>query len=188
VKAGQTLFPLARGLDDFAVRSATLLLDGKAVATTDEAPYAFSFTPGAEYGGRTVTLATIVTDSAGQSTTSAGVRVAVAKVAAPTPPTSVGPLAPTLKVVKVVKRPKAGTAALVVSVNTPGTVTLTGAKVARSAKAVRGTVQVPVRLKPAVRRTLRQAGHVKVKVRITFTSSTGATVATTKSIVVRRKR
>jgi hypothetical protein len=188
VKAGQTLHPLARGLDDFAVRSATLLLDGKPVATTGEAPYAFAFTPGAEYGGRAVRLATVVTDSSGQTTTSPAVTVRVAKVAAPTPPTTVGPLKPTLRVEHVVKHPRKGTAALVVSVNTSGTVTLTGGKVVRTARPTQGTVRVPVRLKPAVRKTLRRTGRVKVKVAVSFTAVTGTTVRTTKSIVIVRKK
>lgn len=188
VAVGQTVHPLARGLDDVAVRSATLLLDGTPVAATEEAPYAFTFTPGAEYAGRRVRLATVVTDSAGQTTTSGAVTLQVAAtVTTPAPPTSVGPLRPTVQVTSVVKHPRRGTAALVVRVNTRGTLTLTGAKVRRSARAASGTVQVPVRLKPGVRQHLRRFGHVTVTVTVSFTAASGGTARTTRTVVLRRR-
>ena len=191
VKVGQTVYPLARGLDDFAVRSATLLLDGKSVATTTEAPYAFTFTPGAEYSGKTVALATVVTDSSGQTTESAPVSVKVVKTATPAPPappTTVGPLKPTLQVVKVVRHPHAGSVTLVLAVNTRGTITLTGAKVARVARTTTGTARMGVKLKPAVRKALRRTGKVKVKVAVTFTAASGGTVRTTKTVTIVKKR
>jgi hypothetical protein len=187
VTAGQTVYPLARGVDDFAVASATLLIDGKAVATTGEAPYAFAFTPGAEYGGRTVSLATVITDSSGQTTTSAPVSLKVAKPATTVPPTSVGPLTPTVKVVKVVKKPRKGAASLVVAVNTRGTVTLTGAKLKKVARATTGSVQVPLQLKAGAKKTLRTTGKVKVKVTVTFTAASGGSVRTTKTVVVTKR-
>jgi hypothetical protein len=189
VAVGQAVHPLARGLDDFAVRSATLLLDGEPVATTAEAPYAFVFVPGAEYAGRTVSLATVVTDSAGHTARSAAVSLEVAApvTTTPTTPTTVGPLHPTLRVVGVVKQPRKGTAAVVVRVDTAGTVAVTGRKLATVTRAAGGTVRVPIRLKPGVRRSLRVHGHVTVRVAVTFTAASGGTAHATRRVVITKR-
>ncbi|SHF49477.1 hypothetical protein SAMN05443575_0096 [Jatrophihabitans endophyticus] len=87
VEAGATLTALARATDDHAVQSATLLVDGTPVATTGIAPYRLTWRPGAGLAGRVVDLQALVTDSAGQQTTSAAVRTTVlgSFTTAPTP-------------------------------------------------------------------------------------------------------
>ncbi|WP_425953773.1 Ig-like domain-containing protein [Xylanimonas sp. McL0601] len=70
VSAGSTVHPLVRATDDVAVRSVTLLVDGKAVGTTGSAPYAVPWTPTAAQRGKAVRLEAVVTDSAGQTTRS----------------------------------------------------------------------------------------------------------------------
>lgn len=77
IRVGETINPLARGLDDFAVRSATLLVNGVAVSTTETAPYRFSWTPDVSLAGQVVDLKTVITDSSGQQTTSAAVSATV---------------------------------------------------------------------------------------------------------------
>jgi hypothetical protein len=69
VPVGQELSPVVEARDDFGVRSVELRADGVPVATLAKAPYEFRWTPTAAQAGSTVTLQAIVTDSAGQTTT-----------------------------------------------------------------------------------------------------------------------
>jgi large repetitive protein len=190
-KVGATVYPIARGRDDFAVASAQLLVNGNAVATATQSPYSFAFTPGTEYAGKTVKLTTVITDSSGQRTTSAPVDVVVAKAATSgggKVPTTVVTLKPTVKVAKVVKQTKKGTAAVVVATNGRGTVTVSGAKVVTSKKATSSTVTIKLKLKASARKTLAKKGKVAVKVKVSYTAASGGTATAVRTITVIKKR
>lgn len=177
LQVGRPVFPLARGLDDFALASATLLVDGKAVETESEAPYQFAWTPSATYAGKTVTLATAVTDSSGQTTTSAPVSVSVARVSTPVTP----PAVPVIHIDKV-KKTKKGTAKITVTVSGPGTVSLTGKGIVHKSAPVTSTVTVVVKTKGKVHRKLAKHGKATVAVSLTFTSASGARASTGTSV------
>ncbi|WP_346386279.1 Ig-like domain-containing protein [Nocardioides sp.] len=179
VQVGETVFPLVRGLDDFAVKSATLVVDGQPVQVATTAPYTFSWTPGTEYAGKDVTFQAIVTDSSGQETDSDPLTVSVAEE----------PITPTLGLGKVVKNTKSGTATLSVTVNTAGTVALTGAKVVTATGTPDGatTVQIPVRANAAYRKILNRKGKLTVKFKVTFEATSGGTVVKTKTLVLVKK-
>jgi hypothetical protein len=180
VKVGETLFPLVGGRDDFAVKSATLLVDGTPVATSGTAPYRFSWTPGKEYGGKEITLSAIVTDSAGQQSTAEPIGVEVEKE----------PILASLALGTVVKNKRTGTATLGAVVNTAGTVTLTGAKVATATAKPAGasTVRLTVKLKPAYQRVLNRRGSLKVWVTVTFKAASGGTVTKSRYVLLVKRR
>jgi hypothetical protein len=77
LKVGSTVHPLIRATDDFAVQSATLLVDGIPVGTASVAPYLLSWTPPLADAGKHVRLQALVTDSSGQKTLSDPVVYAV---------------------------------------------------------------------------------------------------------------
>jgi len=77
VGVGETVLPLVRASDDFAVKSVTLLVDGAPVAVATTAPYTFSWTPIGKQSGRQVTFQAVVVDSAGQTTVTAKLKVSV---------------------------------------------------------------------------------------------------------------
>lgn len=78
IDPGTTIAPIVRATDDLAVRSVTLRADGADIGTSAVAPYAFSWTPDAALAGKTVALTAVVTDSAGNPTTTDAVAVRVA--------------------------------------------------------------------------------------------------------------
>lgn len=180
VKVGQTVFPLVRGLDDFAVRSAALYAGGTLVATSGIAPYRFSWTPTVAYGGKTVSLTAVVTDSAGRQTTSEPLTVEVAKV----------PIVPALTLGSVVRNAKTGTATLAVTVNTAGKVSLTGGKILGVVRYPTGatTIRMLVRTRPYYTRVLIRRGSLPVTVRATFVATTGGTVVKTKTFTLVKRR
>lgn len=179
IALGETVLPLVRGLDDHAVRSAALLVDGEEVEVAAVAPYAFTWTPGEEHAGQEVTFEAVVTDSSGQQTTSEPVTVTVGEE----------PLEPTVALGRPVKDRARGTAMLPVTVNTAGTVVLEGTKVVTRTVPVAGasTVDVPVRLKPAYRETLQKKGRLRVPVTVTFTAEAGGTATATATVVLVKK-
>lgn len=181
LQAGATVHPLIGATDDFAVRSATLLVDGVPVGTSSTAPYGVDWTPGAKLGGKHVTLSAVVTDSSGRRTTSRPVVVSVAK---PAPP------APTLTVGKVTTDARSGTATVVVTVSTGGTVTLSGEKVAgdstRVAKA--STVALRVEAAPRYRQTLATKGTLPVTATVTLDAGKGRTVSRSVEVTLVKKR
>ncbi|UMG93583.1 Ig-like domain-containing protein [Nocardioides sp. TF02-7] len=179
VLVGETLSPLVLGRDDHAVRSATLLVDGVEMATDDSAPYSFAWTPGAAEAGEDVTLEAVVTDSAGQTTTAPALTVTVTEET----------VSPRVKVAKVVKRKGKGTATLVVAVNTPGRVTLTGGKVVRTSTTATapGRVRLTVKAKPAFRKVLRRKGRLPVAVRVTLAATSGDAATARRSVVLVKK-
>jgi large repetitive protein len=185
VQLGQTVTPLVRALDDMAVRSVQLLVDGTPVGSTTTAPYYLSWTPGPSYAGKTVTLGAVVTDSSGQTTTATGpVKVSVSTT--PVTPT----LTPTATSPTVVKLKKKGTAQLSVDVNTAGTLTLTGSKVvsATASSAGASTVTLPIKATKEFRKKLNRKGKVKVEVTVTFTAATGGTVTISETVVLVKQR
>ncbi|MFT4286289.1 Ig-like domain-containing protein [Nocardioides sp.] len=182
VSVGQSISPLIGARDDFAVAAAELLVDGSSVGSDVSAPYSFSWTPSAEYAGKSVTLSAIVTDSAGQRTTSATVTVSVAALSAASS-------SATLTVGKVSKKPKKAAVVLTVTVNPAGVLSATGKKVRTvTTTAGPGTVKLRVKLKRAARKALNRKHKVKVPITLTFTSTTGEVVTTTKKIVIKKKK
>src|SRR5690606_31399339 len=138
VEVGDTVAPLVRAIDDFAVKSVTLTVDGVTSAPATSAPYKFSWVPNGKQAGRTVKISATVTDASGKVTKTDDLTVKVAKVkgqppvTGPSEPTPVVPK-PTLKISKVVKKPN-GTAVIIAKVNGAGTVKLTGGKVRSSVR------------------------------------------------------
>ncbi|SDC21281.1 Ig-like domain-containing protein [Nocardioides lianchengensis] len=193
VDLGEIVAPLVRASDDFAVASATLLVDGEPVATSDKAPYLFSWTATKAYAGKDVTLTTVVTDSSGNETTSAPLTFSVSDepvVEPPTPPTPpTTPVKPTVKVTAVKREPNKGTVVLTVQVNTAGTVRLAGGRVvSTSATATKaGTVKIRVAAKGKFRKILVRKGRITAPVRITVTAK-GGTAVTKRTVTLRKKR
>jgi large repetitive protein len=199
---GQTVYPLLRGSDDFAVKSATLLVDGSPVGTATTAPYLFGWTPSEAFAGRTVRLQAAVTDSSGTTTTSEALTLQVAeKPTTPetnppttTPPPVVPPVAPATNLVVKVGSAKAnkkqGTAMLGVSVSDAGTLGVTGPKVRSVTKTAGGatTLKVKVKVTAGKLAKLRKKGRVGVTLTIRYVSTTGATSVTTTRVVLVRKR
>lgn len=189
VEVGETVTPLVRAYDDFAVASAELLVDGVAVGTAAAAPYAFTWTPDASYAGKDVTLTTVVTDSAGQETVSAPLVFSVAEETVDPEPEP-EPTTPVLSIGSASKNAAKGTALLTVKVNTAGKVTLAGAKVKTVTKTVAGAtvLKVPVAAKGAAVKTLTKKGKVKVAVKVTFVAEGGTKVATKTFFLYKKKK
>jgi hypothetical protein len=187
VKVGETISPLVRGRDDFAVQSATLMVNGTPVDTTSTAPYAFSWTPTAEYAGKDVSFQAVVTDSSGQRTTSDALSVAVAKEAVP--PTTPPGVKPTMKISKIVKKPSKGRSTVYAKVNTAGRVTISGVNVATDSVRSKGASTVKITLKPtkAQRKVLNRKGKVTVTFRLRFTPAAGKTVTLSRTVVITKK-
>ncbi|MDX6686091.1 MAG: hypothetical protein QOF86_2219, partial [Baekduia sp.] len=80
IAPGGTINPVVTAADDFGVKRVSVLLDGTVIATKSAAPYELSpaWTPTAEDAGKTYTLTALITDSAGQVTTTAATKVTVA--------------------------------------------------------------------------------------------------------------
>lgn len=179
VRTGETVHPVALGRDDHAVRSASLLVDGKVVQTLSHAPFVFTWTPGPQHSGNKVTMATEVTDDSGQTTTSEKVGVSVSKQL----------VSPAASVAGLRADRRKGLVRLAVAVNTAGTLTLAGTGVApRTVVATGGgTVEVVVKATGRLKKKLRAQGRVKVPVTLTFTSPGGTvTVAQVVKLVKRR--
>jgi large repetitive protein len=83
VESGEAVEPVVSAEDDYGVRSVGLTADGVPVETIATAPYVFSWTPTAAEIGTSVHLEATITDSSGQTTTSA-VTVPVVKGAGET--------------------------------------------------------------------------------------------------------
>lgn len=183
---GRPIFPLARGLDDFAVASASLLVDGKPVQTATTSPYQFAWTPAASYAGRKIALTARVTDSSGQTTVSAPVTVTVDKA----PTTPVPPVTASTPVIHVdkVTRSKNGTARITVTVSSPGTVRLRGSKVVSKTVAVGTTGTIKLKTKGKWRARLAKRHHLAVTVRLTFTAGNGSQVTTTRTVHLKHRR
>lgn len=77
IDPGVEIAPLVRANDDFAVASVTLLADGDPVDTLTDSPYTFAWSATEEQAGTDVVLTAVVTDSSGQSTTSADYVVSI---------------------------------------------------------------------------------------------------------------
>jgi hypothetical protein len=184
--------PLVRAKDDFAVKSATLLVNGWPVATTSTAPYTFSWTATPGFAGQDVVFATIVTDSAGNTKRSGSATVSVEKGAGtppanPTPPTGV--FTPTLKIKEIVKKPSKGRSTIYATVNTAGRLSVTGSKVATDSVRTRRASTVKITLKPtkAQRKVLNRRGSVTVTFKLSFKAESGATVSQTRTVVIKKR-
>lgn len=187
IEVGESIAPLVRAADDFAVRSATLLVDGTPVGDDASAPYSFAWTPGASYAGKDVVLTAVVTDSSGQTTTSEPFAVSVAaEDVVVEPPT---PAAPTVKFSIGKRNAKKGTAVVLATVNGPGTLTLSGAKVATATRASggAGTVSIPLAAKAKFTKVLTKKGKLAVVVTVTFKADGGTVTATRKLVLFKKK-
>ncbi|WP_244929566.1 Ig-like domain-containing protein [Nocardioides sp. W7] len=186
VAVGATVRPLARASDDFAVRKATLLVDGEPVADADTAPYLFRWTPSKAYAGRSVSLTTVVTDSSGTQTTSAPLKISVAKEPVVVTP---APTKPTVAVSIAKRDTRKGVVVLNVKVSDAGTIRLAGGRIAaiRVKASGPGTVKVRVAAKGAYRKLLVRKGRISAPVRVTFTTE-GGTAVTKRTVTIVRKR
>ncbi|MFF5289116.1 Ig-like domain-containing protein [Paractinoplanes globisporus] len=79
-RVGTAVTPLIRGTDDFAIKSASLIVNGEKVGTATTAPYLFSWTPTAADAGKKVTMQALVVDSSGNERLSKPVTYTVAKI------------------------------------------------------------------------------------------------------------
>jgi len=183
IKIGETVTPLVGAIDDFAVSSVSLLADGVKVGEATAAPYAFSWTSTAADAGRTVSLTAVVTDSSGQTTTTAPLTLSVS------PSEVVVPVAPTVRLSITDRNTKKGTAAVRALVNTASTLSLSGkgVKAATATAATPGAFELPLKVKGAKRRALVTKGKVTVKVLVTVTAA-GGTATATKSLTLFKKK
>lgn len=191
IKVGETVNPIVVGRDDFAVKSATLLVNGLPVAATTKAPYTFSWTPTETSAGKDVTFKAVVTDSSGQTTSSKELTVAVSKDEVTPPPVVTPPaaVAPTLTIDKVVKKPSKGRSTVYATVNGAGRVRITGSKVATDAVRSRAASTVKITVKPtkAQRKILKRKGKVTVTFSLRFTDESGAAVTKKRTVVITQK-
>lgn len=179
VMAGETVFPLVRASDDFAVESATLLVDGAPVETGTVSPYAFSWTPGTEYAGEDVSLTAVVTDSSGQTTTSAPLTISVDEDVIPA----------ALAITEVDRNKVKGTATLTVAVNTSGSVLLKGKKVRNVTAEAAGAqfLTLPVKAKKRGVKVLNRKGKLAVTVKVLLKADTGEVVRVKRDLVLKKK-
>lgn len=180
VMIGETISPLALGTDDHAVASAALLVDGVEVATADHAPYTFSWTADAALAGSSVSLATVVTDSAGQTATSEAITVTVAEE----------PITPEVTIGKVTKFKKKGTARITVEVTTPGTITMAGKKIVDVTKtaASAGTVTLPIKATTKQRKVLSKKRKLPVAFTVTLTTDSDETASAKRTVTLVKKK
>jgi len=190
VKVGETVSPLVRAIDDHAIRSVTLTVDGVTSDPATSAPYKFDWVPSAAQAGKTVTITAKVTDSAGQTTTTDAFTLKVADskaegpVTGPTKPSPVVPT-PTAKIVKVVKKAN-GTAIVKVKVNGAGVVRLSGKKVVTTSVTAKKAGTIKIKVQPKKR--LAKGKKAKVSVKIVFTSGGKGVSKSKKITLVRKKR
>jgi hypothetical protein len=177
-EVGTAVRPLITGTDDFAIKSATLFVNGSEAGTVTTAPYLFDWTPTLEEAGKKVTFRALVVDSSGNAKLSRPVTYPVAPV---TPP-------PTIKINKV-ETSRDGTATVSATVNTAGTVTLSGDKVVTVTKKVTGgcAVTLTVTAAPEYRATLIRNGKLDVDVTLTFTNAAGKTATQTVEVTLVKK-
>ncbi|MFI5893837.1 Ig-like domain-containing protein [Actinoplanes sp. NPDC051513] len=168
-QVGTAVTPLVTGADDFAIKSASLIVNGAKVGTTSTSPYLFSWTPSAKEAGKKVVFQALVVDSSGNARLSSPVTYTVAPI---TPP-------PTIKIGKIEINTRAGTATVSATVNTSGTVTLAGDKIETvTEKVSRGcSVTLDVTVAPAYRQALIKVGKLEVTATVTFTNATGQTAS-----------
>jgi len=185
--------PVVLAEDDFGVKSVGLTADGKAVATTSDTPYAFSWVPSAAQAGETVTLEATITDSSGQTVTSS---IEVDVAAAPVEPPKEEPKPPTppspdgkFKITALKKLPAKGTAMIKVKVPGAGVLTASGAKVKTVSfePTTPGSEWIVIEAKGKAASVLAETGKVTVEVKVTYTPTGGAPFSKTKTVVLKLK-
>lgn len=189
VEAGDTVTPLVKAGDDFAVSSVELLADGTPVGTATTAPYSFTWTAGDDLAGTDVTFTAVVTDSSGNATTTEPLTVSVAEEPVD-PPVDPEPT-PTPKLsVKVSARDlQVGTITAATVVNLAGQVQMTSPKLVTATRTAVGpsTLQVPLVVKPVYRKKLAKQGQLKVTATFVYTTTDGV-VRVAKTWVIRKKK
>ncbi|BBH69144.1 hypothetical protein ACTI_58290 [Actinoplanes sp. OR16] len=173
VTAGEDLDVLVRASDDFGVTAVSLYANGSKVGTTSVSPYRFSWTPPAKYAGKKVELEAVAVDSSGAKRVSDDVTVTVAPVI-PAPSVTV----------------TASSSEVKATVNSAGTATLRGDKVATvSRKAAKArTVALPLTLTAAGKDLLARHGKVDVTVAVTFENAAGAVTSKPITVTITRKK
>ncbi len=194
--------PVVRASDDFAVASVALSAGDESLGTDTKAPYEFSWTPGTDVAGDTVTLTATITDENGTITTDEiEVTVAEEEVVPPvdpedpdppvTPDPPATPGAGTLKVGPVVRDKKRGTAVVTATVSGSGSVAISGAGVKGQTRTVDSDNVVELRLKATgkLKKALKRKGKAKAAFQVAFTPTTGDPVTKDYEItLVRRKK
>jgi large repetitive protein len=183
---GESVSPLVRAGDDFAVRSVGLLVDGKPAGESATAPYAFTWTPDASYAGKEVTLSAVATDSSGQQVTSEPLTLSVSEEEVVVPP---APVKPTVSLAVTGRNTTRGTAVITATVNTPGTVRLSGTRVLSVTRTATraGTVRLLLRATPAFQQLLTRRGTLLAPVRVTLTSADGTAMARRTVVLVKKR-
>lgn len=187
IEVGATVEPVVAAHDDFGVKTVSLSADGVPIATEEEAPYVFNWTPTAAEAGKTVELEATVVDSSGQSKTSS---VAVdVKAPPPSPGPSPAPPAGKVEFGKIKRAFHTGKLTLEVSAPGPGLLVVSGPQIRTIVRQVDAAAEerFSIRAKGKALRLLHRRGHVKVKVTISFTPSGGSTETTTRTITLVKK-
>ena len=207
-EAGEPVEPVVLADDDFGVKAVSLTADGEPVASIEESPYSFEWTPLEEQQGETVTLEATIEDSSGQTVTSS-IEVEVAEKAAEPPaeeppvekpvieePPAKAPAAPAATpssefwLGKVVRNTKTGTALFEVDLSGPGKLALAGpsVKAVTQEAATSGTVKVAVQATGAAKKALNRKGGAKVRLEFTFTASGGGPATKAETVFLVKKK
>jgi len=166
IEVGDTLRPLVKASDDFAVKTVKLLVNGETVETLSEAPYRFTWEVPTEVAGTSLAVSAVVTDALGRVTTTAAVELPVESL----PSVSLADLAAPLGL---------ATADVTATVNKPGTLVLTGEDVEGTSVVAdaAGEGVVPVALTADALAELNKTGTFSAASTVTFTDALGKVAA-----------
>jgi hypothetical protein len=161
--------------------------DGSARPDAPLAPgeHTFTLTPidaAGNVGTPVVRAFTVVAPAVGGSGSSGG--------GGASPSSPPGSVAPTLLLGKVKLNAKKGAAAVLATVNGPGTIGVAGAQVKTGAVKASGavTIPIPIAARGKALRQLRKTGKAKVVVDVTFTAAEGGTATASKTVALRWKQ
>ncbi len=190
VAPGTAIEPVVLAEDDYGVKSVVMTADGAPLGARSEAPFAFSWKPAATDAGKTVTLKATITDSAGQvTTTTIAVPVKAPTVEPPKEEVKPAAAAEMPKTGKVIKNKGKGTARLVVTVPAPGQLVVTGPGILKVTgnPTTGGDVEVLIKAKGKLLKTLNKKGRATVKVTVEFTGPSGKPGSVTRTVVLVKK-
>lgn len=195
VEAGTLVEPVVYAEDDFGIKSVSLTADGAPVASLDESPYVFGWTPGPADVGKTVVLEATITDSSGQAVTSS-IEVPVEAAATPeppvlTPPVTAPPTPPIGKPKpgKLAKNKVKGTAVLTIGVPGPGKVVVFGPGVKKVTRTVKAAAKPKFAIKPKGKKlkALNKKGKVTTVVKVKFTAADGTVTTANRKVTLTKK-
>ncbi len=166
IEVGDTLRPLVKASDDFAVKTVKLLVNGETVETLSEAPYRLSWEVPTEVEGTSLAVSAVVTDALGRVTTTAAVELPVESL-------------PSVELSDLVAPLGAATAEITATVNKAGTLELTGDDVEGTSVVAdaAGEVVVPVALMADALAELNKTGTFSAAITVTFTDALGKVAA-----------